>query len=219
MRGGAIAAPSANRYGHVSPTRAAHVREEFGDAVPLVLDGGDCEVGLESTIVACLGGRLTLLRPGAITLAALRAVAGDVQPASAGTGGVALPRTPGSTPAHYAPSTPLLLLAGDALGAAARARAAGGARVGVLAQAGAPAGLEGGVHWLAAGADPARFGHDLYAHLRDLDRLGLDQLLVESVPAGEAWDAVRDRLGRAAAGSSASTAPATDPTDDNGDLP
>ncbi|MFM2287810.1 MAG: hypothetical protein RL684_953, partial [Pseudomonadota bacterium] len=161
------------------------------------------------------------LRPGAITLAALRAVAGDVRPARAGAGGVALPRTPGSTPAHYAPRTPLLLLAGDALGAAAQARAAGGARIGVLALAAAPPGLEGSVHWLAAGADPVRFGHDLYARLRDLDRLGLDQLLVESVPAGEAWDAVRDRLMRAAAGSSASTAPATDPTDDNdnGDLP
>jgi len=219
--GGAIAAPSANRYGHVSPTRAAHVREEFGDAVPLVLDGGDCEVGLESTIVACLGGRLALLRPGAITLAALRAVAGDVQPAGADAGGVALPRTPGSTPAHYAPRTPLQLLAGNALGAAARARAAGGARVGVLALAAAPPGLAGGVHWLAAGADPVRFGHDLYARLRDLDRLGLDQLLVESVPAGEAWDAVRDRLARAAAGGSAAIAPATDHDDlhDNGDLP
>ena len=65
--GGGIAAPSANRYGRISPTRAADVREELGDRVALVLDGGDCEVGLESTIVACLGGRVTLLRPGAVS--------------------------------------------------------------------------------------------------------------------------------------------------------
>jgi L-threonylcarbamoyladenylate synthase len=233
--GGAIAAPSANRYGHVSPTRAAHVHEEFGDAVPVVLDGGECDVGLESTIVACLGGRATLLRPGAITLGALRAVAGDVQvPAAAGaaggaaggdagqaaTGGSpALPRTPGSTPAHYAPRTPLALVEGARLGAEALARAGAGQHVGVLALRAAPVGLPATSHWLLAGPDAARFGHDLYARLRDLDRLALSQLLVERVPAGEAWDAVRDRLARAAAGSAGPQAIGSNDDDDNGDLP
>jgi L-threonylcarbamoyladenylate synthase len=229
--GGAIAAPSANRYGHVSPTRAAHVREEFGDAVPIVLDGGDCEVGLESTIVACLGGRVMLLRPGAITLGALRAVAGEVQApaaggAEAGAAGTAatgalpvLPRTPGSTPAHYAPRTPLALVEGARLGAEALARAGSGQHVGVLALGAAPAGLPATSHWLVAGQDAARFGHNLYARLRDLDRLGLSQLLVERVPAGEAWDAVRDRLARAAAGSAGPQANGSNDDDDNGDLP
>ena len=237
--GGAIAAPSANRYGHVSPTRAAHVHEEFGDAVPVVLDGGECEVGLESTIVACLGGRLTLLRPGAITLGALRAVAGDVQVpaapdaapgaaagAAAGdagppaTGGLpALPRTPGSTPAHYAPRTPLALVDGERLGAEALARAGRGERIGVLALRAGPTNLPAASHWLVAGPDAVRFGHDLYARLRDLDRLELAQLLVERVPAGEAWDAVRDRLARAAAGSAGPQATRSREDDDNGDLP
>src|SRR5215471_15934433 len=89
--GGGIAAPSANRYGHVSPTRAEHVRDEFGSAVRVVLDGGECQVGLESTIVSCLGGELQLLRPGQITLAQLRQEAGEV---AAGPG-VAAPRVPG----------------------------------------------------------------------------------------------------------------------------
>jgi L-threonylcarbamoyladenylate synthase len=105
--GGGIAAPSANRYGHVSPTRAEHVREEFGEAVRVVLDGGECKVGLESTIVACLDGAVRLLRPGAITLSQLRREVGEV------SGGPAAdsPRAPGSSLAHYAPATPLRLVA------------------------------------------------------------------------------------------------------------
>ena len=216
--GGAIAAPSANRYGHVSPTRVAHVREEFGDSVPVVLDGGDCDVGLESTIVMCLGGQLTLLRPGAITLGALRAVAGDVR-AGGTSAAAALPRTPGSTPAHYAPRTPLALVEGGRITAEALARAGTGLRVGVLALRAAPAGLPAAIHWLAAAADAARLGHDLYAMLRDLDRSGLDQLLVERVPAGEPWDAIRDRLARAAAGSAGPQATGPGADNDNGDLP
>ena len=77
--GGGIAAPSANRYGHVSPTRAEHVREEFGDEVKIVLDGGDCKVGLESTIVSCVGDAPRVLRPGSITLSQLRAVVPTIQ--------------------------------------------------------------------------------------------------------------------------------------------
>jgi len=230
--GGAIAAPSANRYGHVSPTRAAHVREEFGDTVPVVLDGGDCEVGLESTIVACLGGRLVLLRPGAITPGALREAAdglplivgpagpdADTANATAPEPAPALPRTPGSTPAHYAPRTPLSLVEGVHIAAGARARAASGLRVGVLARRAAPAGLPPAIHWLAAAPDAARFGHDLYAQLRDLDRLGLHHLLVEHVPAGEAWDAARDRLARAAAGTAGPQSTGSTADNPNGDLP
>jgi L-threonylcarbamoyladenylate synthase len=206
--GGAIAAPSANRYGHVSPTRAAHVREEFGAEVPVVLEGGDCEVGLESTIVACLGGRVTLLRPGAVTLGALRAAVGEV---AAGPAADA-PRTPGSTRAHYAPRTPLELLPAPELGRAALARVAGGERIGVLALTARPGPALAGLHWIAAGSEPLRYGHDLYAHLRDLDQAGCARLLAEQLPAGEAWDAPRDRLQRAAAATD------LDPMND-GDLP
>src|SRR5580658_6776177 len=89
--GGGIAAPSANRYGRLSPTRAEHVRDEFGDAVRVVLDGGDCKLGLESTIVACLDGQVRVLRPGSITVSQLRRVVGEVltEPAASA------PRVPG----------------------------------------------------------------------------------------------------------------------------
>jgi L-threonylcarbamoyladenylate synthase len=186
--GGGIAAPSANRYGRVSPTRAAHVRDEFGAAVPLVLDGGDCEVGLESTIVACLAGEVLLLRPGHVSRAALETVAGPVRVATPGEG----PRAPGTTRAHYAPATPLARAPGAAL---ARGVAPGAA---VLACRPAPSGYAGPL-WIDGGTDPVRYGHDLYANLRRLDAAGASAILVEDVPAEDAWAAVRDRLARAAA--------------------
>ena len=187
--GGAIAAPSANRYGRVSPTTAAHVREEFGDAVPIVLDGGECELGLESTIVSCLDG-LLLLRPGAIALPELEAAAGlPVRRAARGEG----PRAPGTTQAHYAPRTPLKLVPAGALPGAAA-----GADVAVLARGAAPHGFRGRL-WIEAGDDAGRYGHALYANLRRLDQAAAAAILVEAVPGDVAWEAVRDRLGRAAA--------------------
>jgi len=98
--GGGVAAPSANRYGRVSPTRAEHVREELGDRVALILDGGECAVGLESTIVSCLAGQVALLRPGMIGRAAVESVVGPLATSAAGA-----PRVPGSTRAHYAGSS------------------------------------------------------------------------------------------------------------------
>ncbi|HKY00574.1 MAG TPA: L-threonylcarbamoyladenylate synthase, partial [Steroidobacteraceae bacterium] len=103
--GRGIAAPSANRYGRISPTRAADVREELGTSVALVLDGGDCEVGLESTIVACLGGRVTLLRPGSVSRSQIADVVGQVDDPAADA-----PRAPGRDRAHYAPGTPLSIV-------------------------------------------------------------------------------------------------------------
>jgi L-threonylcarbamoyladenylate synthase len=190
--GGGIVAPSANRYGHISPTSAAHVRAEFGDAVQ-VLDGGDCEVGLESTIVSCLNGRVQLLRPGGISLSQLRAVVGEVDAA----GDEAAPRVPGSTLQHYAPRTALRLVEDNALVQAVASLLAQGARVGVLARSAAPVDVQTTL-WLQAPATAAAFGHDLYANLRQLDASGCTQLLAVAAPAGDAWDAVRDRLSRAA---------------------
>ena len=185
--GGGIAAPSANRFGRVSPTSAAHVRAEFGSEVALVLDGGDCSVGLESTIVSCVS-ELLLLRPGGIALAALEAVAGPIRRAERGEG----PRASGTLLAHYAPRTPLRVLASQALTAAA------GAAVAVLARRPAPANYAGPL-WIEAAADALCFGHDLYADLRRLDASGAAAIVVEEIPAGAGWDAVRDRLARAAA--------------------
>jgi len=185
--GGGIAAPSANRYGRVSPTAAAHVREEFGPDAPFVLDGGDCSVGLESTIVSLVGEPL-LLRPGGIAVAELEALVGPLRRAAAGEG----PRAPGTARIHYAPATRLAVVAPAALGAAIGAGSA------VLARRPPPAGFAGAL-WLTAPAEPAAYAHDLYANLRRLDRAGAAAILVEAVPEAPAWEAVRDRLGRAAA--------------------
>ena len=194
--GGGIAAPSANRYGRLSPTRAEHVREEFGDELRIVLDGGDAKIGLESTIVACLEGRVRLLRPGAITLSQLRGVVGEVltdRPTDA-------PRAPGSHSAHYAPATPLSIVSADEIEQLASELSATGLRIAVLAQR-APMRAHQFVTWINGGTRPDSYGHELYAHLRALDRSACARILVQAVPPGERWDAVRDRLARAAAAS------------------
>ena len=192
--GGGIAAPSANRYGRLSATRAEHVRDEFGDDVKVVLDGGESQVGLESTIVSCGPGTLRLLRPGSISLARLRDVAGDVQVGP----DKASPRVPGSTAAHYAPQTPVLLVPGGELDAMAETLSEGGQRIAVLAQR-LPLRTYPTVTWINAGKRVDAYAHDLYANLRALDKAGGVRILVQEVPGDERWDAVRDRLVRAAA--------------------
>jgi L-threonylcarbamoyladenylate synthase len=192
--GGGIAAPSANRYGHISPTRAEHVRDELGDAVKIVLDGGECQVGVESTIVSCAEDPVRLLRPGAITLSQLRTVVGDVVVGPDATA----PRVPGSTQAHYAPTTPLEIVPGDGLEVFAGSLNDQGGRVAVLAMR-LPLKTLPLVTWINAGRKPQTYAHDLYANLRTLDKAGCARILVQEVPADERWDAVRDRLQKAAA--------------------
>ena len=191
--GGGIAAPSANRYGRISPTRASDVREELGDRVALVLDGGDCSVGLESTIVACLDGRVTQLRPGAVSRSQLQDVIGEVVDADAGS-----PRAPGRARAHYAPGTPLSLVASGELKAEVERGLTAGRRLAVLACSAAPL-TAPELTWRSLGSRPVEYARGLYAALRDLDRIGAAHILVECVPAGEAWAAIADRLARAAA--------------------
>ena len=189
--GGGIAAPSANRYGRISPTRAAHVREEFPAGVDVILEGGDCEVGLESTIVSLLDPVPRILRPGVIGRAALesalgaRVLAADDRGGGAVGAAVSTPRVPGSTAQHYAPRTPLTLVPAGALEAAEAAARARGERTAILA--------------CPPDSDAAMYGRALYATLRALDDGRADRLLVEQVPATPEWDAVRDRLTRAAA--------------------
>jgi L-threonylcarbamoyladenylate synthase len=195
--GGGIAAPSANRYGHVSPTRAEHVRDEFGSAVRVVLDGGECKLGLESTIVACLDGAVRLMRPGAVTLSQLQRVVGEVLVESSPHA----PRVPGSQRSHYAPSTPLSIVPGDDLERIVATMGESGQRTGVLALR-PPLGTYPLVTWINAGPRAEAYAHVLYAHLRTLDKAGAARILVQEVPADERWDAARDRLQRAAAASS-----------------
>lgn len=196
--GGGIAAPSANRYGRISPTSAAHVRAELGTAVPLVLDGGPCSVGIESTIVDLSGGRPRVLRPGAVTDVDIARVLGEIQLSQIAER--ATPRVSGSHAAHYAPNTPLRLVAGGQLAEEIRAELNTGLRVAVLAHTTKSVSAKN-LTWHAAAADPTAYAHDLYANLRALDVEGYDLLLVEAPPATSPWLAVADRLQRAACGS------------------
>jgi L-threonylcarbamoyladenylate synthase len=193
--GGGLAAPSANRYGRLSPTRAEHVRDELGDAVRVVLDGGECQVGLESTIVSCDGGVVRLLRPGAVTLAQLRQVAGDILVGATG----ASPRVPGSTALHYAPATPMVIVPADEIDSRAESLSQGGRRIAVLAQR-LPLRTYQFVTWINAGRRAEAYARDLYANLRTLDKAGCEEILVQEVPADEKWDAIRDRIQRGTAG-------------------
>jgi L-threonylcarbamoyladenylate synthase len=201
--GGGIAAPSANRYGRVSPTRADHVREEFGDSVRVVLDGGDCKIGLESTIVSCVDTVPRVLRPGSITLSELRAVVPEIQGRAEGEA----PRVPGSDVKHYAPTTPLSIVQSRKLEEVVTQLTADHERVAVLAMR-PPRVANKFMTWINAGRRAEIYGRELYVNLRTLDNSGAHEILVEEVPAGEAWDAIRDRLRRAA---SAENVVAVDP--------
>ncbi len=199
--GGGIAAPSANRYGRLSPTRADHVRDELGDAARIILDGGECQIGLESTIVACDGTSVRLLRPGAVTASQLREAVGDLL----GGPDAQSPRVPGSTPSHYAPSTPMAIVPAGEIDGQADSLSREGRRIAVLAQR-LPLKAHKYVTWINAGRRPEQYAQDLYANLRTLDKAGCRQILVQDVPRDERWDAARDRLLRAASNVSDSDA-------------
>jgi len=191
--GGGLAIPSANRFGHVSPTCADHVREEFGDALGIVLDGGDCTVGIESTIVDLSGEVPRVLRPGQIGQGEIEHVIG--RKLDNDTTGA--PRASGTLAGHYAPRTPLVLTPRAALGARMSAAKARGERVVLMTLTDMPTWASG----LVLPADPVNYARLLYGALRELDREGADRILVERPPGSPAWDAVLDRLRRAATGS------------------
>ena len=191
--GGGIAAPSANRFGRISPTSAAHVLAEFGHSLPCVIDGGRCEIGLESTILDLSGGSPRVLRPGAITPAALNQILNTELATSTDN----VPRVPGSLASHYAPETPLRLLPRAELKAAALALLQRGQTVTVVSSQ--PAEIhQSACHWLMMPDNAAQYGQSLYALLRDIDKSACDYILIELPPAQMQWEAVSDRLTRAA---------------------
>ncbi len=199
LGGHGVAAPSANRFGRVSPTTAAHVLDDLGADAPLILDGGACEVGVESTIIDLSRGHPVLLRPGGIAAAQIAQVLGEPVRAP----DAQAPRASGTLAAHYAPVTPIELVDAVALPQRiARAQAAGH-RVAVWAQRGPwqAAGAPAGVLWEPMPDDPEMSSRTLYATVRRLDRAGAGRILVQAPPAGERWAAIADRLRRAAAGS------------------
>lgn len=192
--GGGIAAPSANRFGRVSPTTAAHVRADLDDDVDLVLDGGPCAVGVESTIVDCTGAEPVIARLGGISRAAVETVLGRAVGVS-DRGSVA---APGTLPAHYAPRARVHVVAGADVVERATALLEHGHRVGLLALA-PPAGLPATLTVLDAPRDMDEYAQVLYARLRAADDHGLDDLLVVPPPEHGIGAAIADRLRRAAA--------------------
>ena len=191
-----IAAPSANRFGRISPTTADHVREELGARVPLVLDGGPCAVGIESTIVDCSRGEPVVLRPGHISPVHLAAVFGR-QPAIQTA--VGAPRVSGSLAAHYAPQTPMRQVAPERLLELLNSHRHRGGRCAVISHSQPP--QAGMPHvWRMLPAEPVGYAHDLYAALREMDHAGVDLIVVENLPNAPEWAAVADRLRRAVAG-------------------
>lgn len=188
--GGAVAAPSANRFGRVSPTTAEHVAGEFAGTDLVVLDGGACRVGLESTIVDLTSAVVRVLRPGGVAVEAIEAVVGERVEVN---GDAAAPRVPGGLPSHYAPTAPTRLVGPAEL----ERRAGERAGTAVLARRPAPDAFAG--LWVALPDDPVAFGAGLYAALRRLDATAPSEILVERVPLTPPWLAVRDRLARASA--------------------
>jgi L-threonylcarbamoyladenylate synthase len=190
-----VSAPSANRFGRVSPTSAAHVQSELGSAL-LILDGGECDVGIESTIIDCTRGEPMLLRPGHITRVQIEAVCGRAvlnkdaaaQPA---------PRASGTLESHYAPRAKVRLMSAQDIDAKLQALGPHANNLGVWSVQQPDAGA--GVLWCAQPPNAKQAAHELFSVLRALDARGVQQIWVELPPDTPAWEGVRDRLQRAAA--------------------
>lgn len=188
-----VAAPSANRFGRISPTQAAHVIDEFGDSL-LVLDGGECAVGIESTIVDCSGDVPALLRPGQIQRARIEAVIGVALAAPH----AASPRSPGTLESHYAPRARLRLMPAGMLNTALQMLGDSPLKLAVYSRSVKLPPWSALKH-RAMPDDPDQAAHELFATLRELDAEGPDLIWVEEPPPTPPWDGVRDRLNRAAA--------------------
>lgn len=195
---GGVAAPSANKFGHVSPTTAQHVRDEFGagseSPLACILEGGQSEVGIESTILD-LSRMAThgpvLLRPGHISAAQIEQVVG-MHPRMPDT---AAPRASGTLEAHYAPSTPVALVPPAQLVDIMDQLSDAGRRFAVIRRT-QP--VVEAVAQTSMPLSPDGYAHDLYAALRAMDAAGADVILVESLPAEDEWQGINDRLRRAA---------------------
>ena len=188
-----VAAPSANRFGRISPTTAAHVIDEFGPDL-FVLDGGPAQLGIESAIVDCSGDRPALLRPGVLTRERLEAALG----APLAGADLASPRAPGTLESHYAPRARLRLMPTLMLKAALEVLGSDPLKLAVYSRS-VPSGVATGVRHRRMPARPEQAAHELFAVLRELDNDGVHLIWVEEPPPGPEWDGVRDRLSRAAA--------------------
>jgi L-threonylcarbamoyladenylate synthase len=191
---GGLAAPSANRFGRISPTSAQHVKNEFGLDTPLILDGGPCHIGIESTIVDLSQSPARILRPGQISFEELLPYIPDLEYGAHQSS----PRVSGDMEAHYAPRTPLFMVTRDRLITMAMNKQSV-----VLCFDNLPNGLEG----LSITKNAAQYAQQLYANLRNLDQYQAEQILIEQIPENNEWLAIADRLQRAIVGSGASNYP------------
>jgi L-threonylcarbamoyladenylate synthase len=200
---GPLAAPSANRYQSLSATSAAHVVKSLGDGVDLVLDGGASWAGIESTVVDARGPSLRLLRPGAVSAEAIRALgmeliaATSVAPPSAAS---EVHESPGQDAKHYAPRAELHVVEGrDAAIGSARASAVARRTALVIRSSTVPAStslLRDAAERVELPGDPEGFARELFATLHRLDDAGVERIVIEAVPEGDAWAAIADRLRR-----------------------
>ncbi|MEO8023605.1 L-threonylcarbamoyladenylate synthase [Polaromonas sp.] len=192
-----VAAPSANRFGRVSPTTAEHVAEEFGDSL-LVLDGGPCEVGIESSIVDCTRSRPVLLRPGVLTRAQLEAACGEPVLSNEEFMGANAPRASGTLESHYAPNAKVRLMDAGAIQTALDLLGPEAAHIAVYARAIVRI-QSTQVLYRRMPDDAAAAAQQLFSVLRSFDAQGVKLIWIEHPPVDPAWDGVRDRLVRAAA--------------------
>ncbi len=199
--GDGIAAPSANRFTHLSPTTAQAVREELGSKVACILEGGVCEVGLESTILDLSREQPVILRPGMISAEQLEQALKKPLLFSQQSA----PRVPGMDPVHYAPETRLNLVATDDLEGFLNTLTAADLPLAFLVRR-QPSIQPEGVHCLMMSEEPRQYAHDLYLTLRRLDQQGFKQIAVEAAPESREWEAIRDRLAKAAGRSRSSSA-------------
>jgi L-threonylcarbamoyladenylate synthase len=190
-----VSAPSANRFGRVSPTTAAHVQSELGTDL-LILDGGECAVGIESTIIDCTRGAPILLRPGHITRVQIEAACGHAL-LDKNAVAQAAPRASGTLESHYAPRAKVRLMAAQDIEAKLQALGPHANNLGLWSAQRPDAGA--GVLWRAQPTDAGQAAHDLFSVLRDLDARGVSQIWVQLPPDTPDWEGVRDRLQRAAA--------------------
>ena len=198
-----LAAPSANKFGRVSPTTATHVCEEFGDAL-LVVDGGACNVGIESAIVDCTRGQPVLLRPGVLTLEQLSAACAEkvLLEGEMLTKVLSPPKASGTLAAHYAPAAKLFLMDNHEI-EQKLAQSSDGFSIAiwskepVTTQSQERLDKKTAIHWQQLPSDPAQCAQMLFAQLRAFDALGAEQIWVELPPSESAWEGVHDRLRRA----------------------
>ena len=187
-----LAAPSANRSNRVSPTRAEHVVDQLGGLIPLVLNGGACDLGIESTVLDLTGDTPTLLRPGMISLGQLQAVLGPVATSKHPAAAEPL-KSPGQLQRHYSPRAKLIIVEGDMAAALVQADET----THVIARTAEPAAWPS-ERWHELPAVVSDFARELYSTLHRCDQLGAETILVQSLPSGDEWAALRDRLNRAA---------------------